>query len=400
MKIYVCGPTVYDRAHIGNLRPIITFDFYAKTLKALNQEVFLIHNITDIDDKIIRRAKEESVSEKSIALKYHHLYNKLLDTLKIDTINKKPTVTDNIAKIINFIKRLIKKKKAYKANGNVFFDVALEQEYGNLSGQNLYRLKTKDSQKFKKNSHDFALWKKTSTGITFDSPWGKGRPGWHTECVAIIDDIFNGKQIDIHAGGIDLIFPHHENEEAQFKSLYNINLAKEWKHVGQVNINKMKMSKSLGNVIDAEAFIKIHGCDVLKIIFLSTNITNPLNINEKLIINAKEILRKFKTVFLNAKLNDLNEMQDIRSLSLISQWKFAEFNRELAKKIKEYHSKNSQNEGRMIIFLANTLGFNFSNIKVSKTDVNLYKDWKKKQSEKNYEKADKIREILLKKELI
>ncbi len=416
-KIYLCGPTVYSKAHIGNIRPILTFDIFIRAKQFLNQAVNLIHNITDIDDKIIAKALHENVSEKAVATKYQKHYLKLLKTLNIQTPQLLPTVTDNIEVIIDFIKQLILQNAAYEQEGNVWFDILKAKNYGSISHQLLSSLHFEKQDFNKKHEGDFALWKKTSIGQTFASPWGQGRPGWHTECAALINYYNNSQTLDLHGGGIDLIFPHHENENAQFMALHNFSITKKWMHIGHLNIAKQKMSKSLGNVIDTEEFIELHGTDTLRMLFLITNPTSPITLNDNLIINTKKLIAKFTKVYLQAQLvtNQIKSSNDSANqitansfFKKISQWQFANAMKDLNLLIKKFYQNFDSNDSNLsnvqealdIIAIIKIIGFSFTKLQISEEDQNLYQDWKRLRQKKQYIKADAIRKKLQVKKLI
>ena len=229
ITIYNCGPTVYNDVHIGNVRPIVTMDVLYRFAKFMGIDVYYTHNITDVDDKIINRSKEENRDEKELANYYYEQYLKILDALNIKKMDLMPKVTDNINDIIKFVKLLVDKKKAYVVDGDVYFDLTQVKDYGSVSHQKIENLlegvrKEKDDKKH--YPLDFVLWKKTKEGINWKTEWNDhGRPGWHTECVVLINK-YIGDQVDIHGGGVDLKFPHHENENAQNLAAYNKPLAK------------------------------------------------------------------------------------------------------------------------------------------------------------------------------
>ena len=233
VKMYICGPTVYNYIHIGNARPVLFFDLVHRYFKYLGYEVEFVSNVTDVDDKIINRAIEEEVTEAEIAEKYLNYFlecNQLLNALPFTSM---PKVTENMDEMIQFIHELVERGFAYAVDGDVYFRIDKVREYGQLSGKKIEELEVgariaEDSKK--ENPLDFVLWKKTDKGITWDSPWGAGRPGWHTECVVMIGKEFGGK-IDIHGGGTDLQFPHHENEIAQSICMNGHSLANYWMHV-------------------------------------------------------------------------------------------------------------------------------------------------------------------------
>lgn len=270
VNMYVCGPTVYGYIHIGNARPVIFYDMMRRYLKFSGYDVTYASNITDVDDKIINKAIEEGKTEKEIATFFENAYwdsVKMVGSEKPDLI---PHATEYIPEMINFVQELEKKGYAYQADGDVFFRVNNVKDYGCLSNQVTEDLESGarisvDSKK--ENPLDFALWKNTDTGIKWDAPFGPGRPGWHTECVVMNHKLF-GDVIDIHGGGMDLKFPHHENEIAQAEACYGSHLAKYWIHVGRLDLKGVKMSKSLGNVIYVKNINSTHDGMVLRCLIL------------------------------------------------------------------------------------------------------------------------------------
>ena len=294
VSIYVCGPTTYDHLHIGNIRPMVVFDILRRLLIYLKYDVTFVTNLTDIDDKIINKAFQENKSEKEISDFYIREIKKISDGINCLKPDFNPRVTDYINEIINFIEKLINNKNAYvDENGDILFDTKSVKNYGELSNINIDKLKN-NSRKIliKKNNFDFILWKKTTTGIQWNSPWGKGRPGWHTECCVMINEIFKNKIIDIHGGGFDLKFPHHENEIAQNKALYNNKLANYWVHNGFVMFENNKMSKSLKNIVLAKDLIDRYGCNVVRLLMMKTHYRSPLLFSEKKIIALEKEMKK------------------------------------------------------------------------------------------------------------
>ena len=286
--MYVCGPTVYNYPHIGNARPIVVFDTLKRTLQALGYKVKMVSNYTDVDDKIINVAKELGVSEKEVTDKFIKAYNEDRLSLHAMMPDEAPRVTETMEAIIAFI---VEKGYAYQVDGDVYFRVGKVKEYGNLSHQRIDDLVVGariDENSKKENPLDFTLWKETSEGIQWDSPWSKGRPGWHTECVVMIHDVFQQPLIDIHGGGMDLKFPHHENEIAQSQAAYGTSIARYWVHNGMININGDKMSKSLGNVLWAKDLIKEYGGNVIRWMMLSAHYRAPLNISEETLQSSKK----------------------------------------------------------------------------------------------------------------
>ena len=304
VSMYVCGPTVYNHAHIGNARPIVVFDTLRRTFEALGYKVKFVSNFTDVDDKIINKAIEEGVSENEIAERYIKAYNDVRDSLNIVPIDVTPRVTETMDEIIAFIDELVRKGNAYVVDGDVYFDVESDPKYGELSHQRLEdlnagaRVETND---LKKNPQDFALWKKTDKGIKWDSPWGEGRPGWHTECVVMIGKEFDSGMIDIHGGGKDLKFPHHENEVAQSECCHGHHLANYWIHNGMLETKGGKMSKSLGNTQWAKDVIAEHGANLVRWFLLSARYRDSLIYDDETFNAAKTELGKIETALKQAE---------------------------------------------------------------------------------------------------
>ncbi|NQZ65778.1 MAG: cysteine--tRNA ligase [Mycoplasmatales bacterium] len=396
-NIYLCGPTVYSTPHIGNMRPILSFDIVIKALKYLGNDVNFIHNITDIDDKIINQSIEEKLSEKEISERYTAEYFELLTNYNISMPNHLPKVTDKIEEIIKFIQKIIDKGKAYLIDGSVYFSVKKSLNYGEISNQKINEMKFEESNK--RHPGDFVLWKRTSKGISFNSPWSKGRPGWHTECASFIDEILNGESLDIHGGGIDLIFPHHENENAQYKSINDRNISLKWKHIGQLNINHKKMSKSLGNIIKADEFADNYEADTLRMLILNSSPTIPINIDEKILTQNKLLVDKFAKVYAKAQLNDFDEKVSIKKIAeFLSNWEFSKAMKEINLIIKSFNKDGSK--ASEIIKIMKLLSFNFSKNHINSKTKKIYLEWIKLRNENNYEKADELRNILDKDGLI
>lgn len=280
VTMYVCGPTVYNHSHIGNSRPVVFFDVVSRFFKYLGYQVTYVTNFTDIDDKIIARAKEENITEEEVAEKYIQAFLDLRKQLNCLPHDKNPRVTEHIEQIIDFIDVLIRKDCAYVSDGDVYFKVNEVEQYGLLSGQSLenlmHNVDTNTHIDKKQNPLDFTLWKKTTEGRRWESPWSEGRPGWHTECVVMIDEIFGGK-IDIHGGGVDLKFPHHDNEIAQAICAHDHTIANYWMHNGRMDLSGEKMSKSLGNVIWTKDLLKEYPYQAFRLLVLNTPYRQPLN---------------------------------------------------------------------------------------------------------------------------
>lgn len=295
VRIYLCGVTVYDESHIGHARTIIVFDTLRRYLEANGAKVNLVQNFTDVDDKIINRAKKEKTSAESITTRYIQNYFSDFDRLNVKRADLYPKATEHISDMINLIKGLIDKGFAYASKNGVYFSVLKFKEYGKLSKKKTDELVSGarvEVDETKKDPLDFALWKFSDEEPSWDSPWGKGRPGWHIECSAMSLK-YLGSNFEIHGGGRDLIFPHHENEIAQSESFSGINFAKIWMHVGMVTINGEKMSKSLGNTKSIDHVLKTWGPNIIRLFCLSGHYTKPIDYSEEIL---KETITKWRQV--------------------------------------------------------------------------------------------------------
>ncbi|MCG3665835.1 cysteine--tRNA ligase [Aliarcobacter butzleri] len=332
VKIYVCGPTVYDDSHLGHARSAIAFDLLHRVLKANDYEVTMTKNFTDIDDKIIKKMYETNKTLEDITNQYINAYKADMKALNILDNTIEPKATENLEVMKEMISNLISKDVAYKTSDSVYFDTSKDNLYGTLSHKSNdenSQARVEENQE-KRNSADFALWKfEKANDVSFDAPFGKGRPGWHIECSAMIEKHLAYKdsqyQIDIHAGGADLLFPHHENEAAQTRCSSGQNLAKYWMHNGFVNINGEKMSKSLGNSFFLKDVLKSYSGEVIRFYLMSTHYRADLSFNEEDLIASKKRLdkiyrlkkrvygiedssvnKKFKEDILNALNDDIN----------------------------------------------------------------------------------------------
>jgi cysteinyl-tRNA synthetase len=295
VRIYLCGVTVYDESHIGHARTIIVFDVLRKYLESKNIEVNFIQNFTDVDDKIINRAKLENVSAEQISTKYIEHYFSDFDGLNVKRATNYPKATEHIQDILDFIQKLIEKEIAYVSKNGVYFSVSKFPEYGKLSKKHIDELQSGvriEVDEAKKDPLDFAVWKFSDIEPIWDSPWGKGRPGWHIECSAMSIKYLGGN-FDIHGGGRDLIFPHHENEIAQSESFTENQFAKIWMHVGMVTISGEKMSKSLGNIKSIKYVLENWGPNIIRLFCLSGHYSKPIDYSEELL---KENLIKWRQV--------------------------------------------------------------------------------------------------------
>ncbi|MDQ0415350.1 cysteine--tRNA ligase [Mesobacillus stamsii] len=304
VKMYVCGPTVYNYIHIGNARPAIVFDMVRRYLEFRGYNVKYISNFTDVDDKLIKAANELGEDVPTIAQRFINAYFEDVHALGCKKADAHPRVTETMDLIIEFIGALIEKGYAYESGGDVYYRTREFNEYGKLSHQSIEELKVgariQVGEK-KQDALDFVLWKAAKEGeISWDSPWGKGRPGWHIECSAMARE-YLGDTIDIHAGGQDLAFPHHENEIAQSEALTGQTFARYWMHNGYINIDNEKMSKSLGNFVTVHEIIKRHDPQVLRFFMLSVHYRNPINYSDELLENTKAAFERLKTSYKNLK---------------------------------------------------------------------------------------------------
>ena len=302
VKMYVCGPTVYNYIHIGYARPAIVFDTVRRYFEYKGFDVTYVLNFTDVDDKIIDSAEKAGESVQDLANRFIDAYLEDVKALGVKEATHHPRVTETMDEIIEFIKGLIEKDFAYEIDGDVYFKPRAFKEYGKLSDQSIDELRAgariKVGEK-KEDPLDFALWKKAKDNeVAWDSPWGKGRPGWHIECSAMAKK-FLGETIDIHAGGMDLTFPHHENEIAQSEALNGEPFANYWMHNGYMNIDDEKMSKSLGNFVLARDLIAQHDPMVLRFFMLSVHYRNPINFTDQLLKSAKNGLERITTAYAN-----------------------------------------------------------------------------------------------------
>jgi len=300
VRMYVCGPTVYAEAHIGHAMSALVFDIVRRYLEYSGYDVNFVMNFTDVDDKIINKANELGRDPYELADQYIQQYKANLDALNIEPATKNPRATEDMPQIIEMISQLIQNESAYEVDGDVYYDVESKPDYGKLSGR---RLETMNAgariQVDERKSHpmDFALWKSAKPGEpAWDSPWGKGRPGWHIECSAM-NMAHLGEQIDIHGGGNDLIFPHHENEIAQTEALTHKTFATYWMHNGMLGLKSEKMSKSLGNMITIDQFLTEHPGDVMRLWVLNGSYRSPLSYSDEVIDQTEQAYRRL----LNAK---------------------------------------------------------------------------------------------------
>jgi cysteinyl-tRNA synthetase len=410
VNMYVCGPTVYSYAHVGNMRPVIFFDTVYRYLKYLGYEVNYASNFTDVDDKIIKSAIELHTTEKEITEKFIKIYLEDVRGFNCLDIDFRPKVTETIPEIIDFISLLLEKEYAYKSGNDVYFRVSKVKNYGSLSKQDIDSLDygnriTVDENK--ESPFDFVLWKLTEDGIKWDAPFGTGRPGWHTECVVMINKIFGGK-IDIHGGGVDLKFPHHENEMAQSNAAWEHNLASYWMHNGHIMVNGEKMSKSLNNFILAHELREKYSSNVIRIGMLKTHYRLPLDLTDVLFVESKTIDDKVSNALKQAKLyidlNNLNYKPIVKD-EILSSYMDDDFNTsnvvtyllDLTKEINNSIRNNKEDVSILfskILTICYVLGLDYKLIDLTEEDKNTYNSWLKFREEKNFAKADEVRDIL------
>ncbi len=424
VEMFVCGPTVYDFSHIGHARAYINFDMIAEYLKQKGYDVFYLQNITDIDDKIIKRAKEKGTKPEQIASRFTKEYLRDMKNLEITSVTEYAPATDHIQEIINQVERLMEKGFAYEIKDGIYFNIKKFKDYGKLSGRTLLQAEDAvsriDQSKQKKNKGDFCLWKRSKPGEPkWKSPWFEGRPGWHIEDTAITEKFF-GAQYDIHGGARDLIFPHHEAEIAQMESISSKKpLVKYWLHSGFLTVEGKKMSKSLGNFITIKDFLKKHSARELRLFVLKSHYSNPIDYNEselnqiktdlkkvdefterikKIKVrtkekDAKKLLKKTKEKFKKSMENDFNTPQALAVLfELINN-----INKLIDKN--KLNQKDSKNILNFLKKVDQIFGFIFKKQKkekIPKKVFKLVKEREKQRKKENWEKADKIRKKIKK----
>ncbi|WP_303971777.1 cysteine--tRNA ligase [Faecalicoccus pleomorphus] len=422
VSMYVCGPTVYNEPHVGNARPIVVFDTLKKALELQGLDVMYVSNYTDVDDKIIKTALEQNVSEKEITDKYIEAYNRVRKNLHADLPDVAPRVTETMDQIIAFIQKLIENGAAYQVDGDVYFRVSSDKTYGELSHQKMEDLMVGariDENEKKENPLDFTLWKETEQGIQWDSPWSKGRPGWHTECVVMIHNVFKKALIDIHGGGLDLKFPHHENEMAQCQMCSHTHLANMWVHNGMINIQNEKMSKSLGNVWWAKDLIEAHGGNTIRWMMISVHYRSPLNLNEEAISSSQKELNKIYTAYKQACVqlqlqNVETDAVDEESLKAFVDALNDDLNtpnaisvvHEVIKKINQA-LRARPFDGQKVAALKNALekmlwvlGIELDSIVLDEQDKETYAAWRNAVKAKDFETADVYRAKLQEKGIL
>ena len=419
VSMYVCGPTVYNYPHIGNMRPVVVFDTLRRFLTYVGYDVTYVSNYTDVDDKVIKAAKQEGKSEKELTDFYISEFEKTLKGIGSQVPSITPRVTEYMDKIIAYIDNLVKIGAAYENNGDVYFRVEKIKDYGALSGINVDDLRVGarvEENTQKESPLDFALWKKTSEGIQWDSPWGKGRPGWHTECCVMIDTIFPKHFIDIHGGGYDLKFPHHENEIAQSEATHGNKIAKYWMHNAFINFGNEKMSKSLGNVVYAKDMIAQYGGPVTRLVILNAHYRQPVNFTEETVTQAQQEIQRMQMAykqaalklqangvdlekgkpvyinkFLEALADDLNTANALAELYNLLK----DINQQIRNRETDYALLNDQFKTLTDMFYV--LGLDIKFVKFDEEISSLYKDYLLSKENKDFAKSDEIRKVLIEK---
>ena len=417
VSMYVCGPTVYNYPHIGNMRPVVVFDVLRRFLTYVGYKVTYVSNFTDVDDKIIKQAKKENKTEKELTEFYIKEFKKTTEAIGSQVPSITPKVTEYIDKIISYVDNLVKIGAAYEKDGDVYFRVNKIKDYGALSKINVDDLIVgarieENSQK--ESPLDFALWKKTSEGINWPSPWGNGRPGWHTECCVMIDTIFPEHFIDIHGGGYDLKFPHHENEIAQSEATHGNKIAKYWMHNAFINFGNEKMSKSLGNVVYAKDMLEKFGGPVTRLVILSAHYRQPVNFTDETVQAALQEVNKMKMAYKQMALKlqtngvDLSKGQptyingfvesladDLNTANALSEMynliKLA--NQEVRNRECDLNKLNDYFKTLTDMF--SVLGLDIKYVKFDENIKNIYQKYVESKENKDFEASDNYRKQLI-----
>lgn len=407
LSMYVCGPTVYNYIHIGNARPVVFFDVVRRYFEFIGYKVNYVSNITDVDDKIILEAEKLKIDEKTLTSVFIDAYVKDSNNLGSLLPTQMPKATEYIEDMIKYIKDLIEAGYAYHSGDAVYFRVSKIHDYGKLSNQVLEDLNVGariEENTQKESPFDFVVWKNTDFGLRFNSPWGEGRPGWHTECATMNQEIFKDV-IDIHGGGSDLKFPHHENEIAHAEALHHHPLAKTWMHVGRLDMDNVKMSKSLGNIILVKDLLKDYEYQAFRLLLLSHHYRQPINYSTELMEQFnhewQRIKRALKSAFIDISIEYYNtveynetsmerfkdQMEDdfnIANALTVVYEEIKNMNRstELSEKARSYYT---------ILKMLNILGISIEQKRLTDEDIQIYQDWQIARSEKRYSDADQIR---------
>lgn len=421
VSMYFCGPTVYSSPHIGNFRPPVVFDTLKNVLTYIGYDVTSVSNYTDVDDKIIKRAKELGITELELSNSVIKEFEELLKAVGSTKPTYTPRPTVYMPQIIQYLKDLQDTGYAYEVDGDLYLRVKMIPNYGELSNNTIEELENGarievDSRK--EDAIDFALWKKTTEGIKWASPWGEGRPGWHTECCVMINSLFPEQHglIDIHGGGFDLKFPHHENEMAQAKAHNHNKLANYWIHNGFINLDKEKMSKSLGNIVLMKDVVKTYGGLAFRHFVLSSHYRAPAIFSDKSLLDSQKKVQQWesslKKAYIKLALNDL-EIPDVEMNEKVLSYLLDDLNTPNAiteiyedNKIlnnvlrqKEVDLKALQQASGVLKKDLEVLGFNFAYPVISLSDKKLFSEYYKAKDEKDFVQSDKLRQILIDKGL-
>ena len=423
ISIYVCGMTVYDDCHIGHARTFLSFDMIVRYLRSKNIEVNYIRNITDVDDKILMRAEETKQDPSVLTNRYVERMTSDFNALGMISPDKEPRATENIQIILELIKKLIEGGYAYHEGKDVYFSVESFPNYGKLSNQKMDEILSGariEIDKEKKNPADFVLWKRSDEGLAWDSPWGKGRPGWHIECSAMSMDAL-GESFDIHAGGSDLKFPHHENEIAQSESATGNKFAKYWMHTGPLRIDKKKMSKSLDNFLTIRDALKNYPYEVIRYFLLSSHYRSPVNYSETALEEAKAALDRLYTSIHNVDISDEGEVAKSSHTEQFQQAMDDDFNVpealavlfDLAKAVNKAKETGDQERIKLLVnelvHLSKPLGllqqdpgiFLKSGVNVNESEIEALIDKREKARDSgDYSAADRIRDQLFEQKII
>lgn len=423
VDIYYCGPTVYNYVHLGNFRPTVTFDLLTRVLTECGYLVKCVSNYTDIDDKIIKEAKKENKSEKDLSLFYIKAYEDCLNKLNILPLYDHPKASEYITKMASFIHQLEDNGSAYQSGDDIYFRVNTVSSYGSLSKQKISDLVSGsriDVSDKKENPLDFALWKLTDDdGIKFDTEIGTGRPGWHTECVVMVNSVFHKPLIDIHGGGFDLKFPHHENEIAQSEALNHTRLANYWMHVGFLLTNGVKMSKSLGNSTLAKDVLERHSGNAIRLFFQMTHYRAPVNYTEENLNSFDKLNnRYFSSLRKSFNLLSIHHIPDGNIISdkyeafmaaLCDDLNVANAMTVFDSLIKEVNTLTMKKDADLshlsdcystLMKFASILGLSYEFTPLSEEDIQLLNDYNKAREEKNFAKSDELRPALMEKGLL
>lgn len=410
VKMYVCGPTVYNYIHIGNARPVVFFDVVRRFFIHKGYEVTFASNLTDVNDKIYLQTLKEGIGEFELAEKYSNAFLEdvvALNSLMPDVV---PKVTEYMDEIKEYVQQLIDKGFAYQSQGDVYFRVNKVENYGQLSGQKIDDLISGarvDVNDKKEDPLDFMLWKHNTEGVVFEADFGDGRPGWHTECSAMIDDIFDG-EVDIHGGGIDLRFPHHENELAQTHALHGRGLAKVWMHNGRIDLNNTKMSKSSGNMILLRDLLKEYDKNAYRLLVLSNSYRSPINFTFELMNSVvkeyEKVFRASKQLFVEMDLNDafndevLNDSIEIMNKAMEQDFNTPNVITELYSLVKKINVAVRNKDIEAYGALYNTiqkffyvLGLDITFERMAEEEKTMYLDWVQARKDKNFDLADELR---------